>query len=63
MIPDKFSILIIIELIDESGGAMINSSKQDLKLGYHQIRLRENDIPKAVFRTREGLYDIIKRSF
>lgn len=59
MIPDKFSILIIIELIDESGGAMINSSKQDLKLGYHQIHLRENDIPKAVFRTRESFYDFL----
>jgi hypothetical protein len=37
-------------------------SKIDLQLGYHQLKVRECEIPKTAFILRYGLYDYMVMS-
>jgi hypothetical protein len=61
-IKNKYPLPRIKDLFDQMKGTSV-FSKIDLKLGYHQLRIRESEIPKTVFHTQYGLYEYIVMSF
>jgi hypothetical protein len=61
-IKNKYPLPRIDILFDQLSGACY-FSKIDLRLGYHQIKIRQEDIPKTAFSTRYGLYEFTVMSF
>nr|GEZ06580.1 hypothetical protein [Tanacetum cinerariifolium] len=55
-LSNRYPLLRIDDLFDQLQGSRVYS-KIDLRSGYHQIRVREEDIPKTAFRTRYGHYE------
>jgi hypothetical protein len=55
-IKNKYPLPRINDLFDQLKDAKIYS-KIDLRSGYHQVRIKDEDIKKTVFRTRYGHYE------
>ncbi|GJZ27398.1 putative reverse transcriptase domain-containing protein [Tanacetum coccineum] len=54
-VKNHYPLPRIDDLFDQLQGSNIYS-KIDLRSGYHQLRVREQDIPKTAFQTRYGHY-------
>src|SRR4051812_19917100 len=61
-IKNKYPLPIINDLFDQLEGPCV-FSKIDLRSGYHQVKIREKDIPKTAFTTSYGLYEYTVMSF
>nr|GEW30866.1 putative reverse transcriptase domain-containing protein [Tanacetum cinerariifolium] len=55
-VKNRYPLLRIDDLFDQLQGSSVYS-KIDLRSGYHQLIVRDEDIPKRVFRTRYGHYE------
>ena len=55
---NRYPLLRIDDLFDQLQGVSW-FSKTDLPSGYHQMRIRDEDIPKTTFRTRYGHYEFV----
>src|SRR6185437_13151625 len=61
-IKNKYPLSRIYIIFDQLVGAKV-FSKIDLHSGYHQIKIRAEDIPNTAFSTRYGLYEYLVMSF
>ncbi|GJW49251.1 putative reverse transcriptase domain-containing protein [Tanacetum coccineum] len=55
-VKNRYPLPRIDNLLNQLQGSSVYS-KIDLRSGYHQLRIREGDIPKMAFRTRYGHYE------
>jgi hypothetical protein len=61
-IKNKYPLPRIDILFNQLARAQV-FSKIDLRSGYHQIKIRAEDIPKTTFTTRYGLFEYLVMSF
>ncbi|GJX57615.1 putative reverse transcriptase domain-containing protein [Tanacetum coccineum] len=55
-VKNRYPLPRIDDLFDQLQGSSVYS-KIDLRSGYHQLRVRDEDIPKTAFRTRYRHYE------
>ncbi|KAL4030703.1 hypothetical protein IC575_008953 [Cucumis melo] len=61
-VKNRYPLPRIDDLFDQLQGAIV-FSKIDLRSGYHQLRIKDEDVPKTAFRSRYGHYEFIVMSF
>ena len=61
-IKNRYPLPRIDDLFDQMRGARVYY-KIDLRTGYHQLRVRETEIPKTAFRTRYGHFEFTVMPF
>ena len=61
-IKNQYPLPMIGDLFDQLRGARVYS-KINLRTGYHQLRVRETDIPKTIFKTQYGHFEFIVMPF
>ena len=61
-VKNKYPLPRIDDQFDQLNGVGVFSNI-DLRSGYHQLRITEDDVPKSAFRTRHGHFEFVVMSF
>ncbi|GKV11068.1 hypothetical protein SLEP1_g22354 [Rubroshorea leprosula] len=61
-VKNRYPLPRIDDLFDQLKGAQV-FSKIDLQSGYHQVKIKPDDVPKTAFRTRYSHYEFIVMPF